>query len=109
VRVEKSWGFEEIIHNGDYCCKKLVYTRPISSSLHYHEKKHETFVVSEGEFVLEMGEEILTPRALRAGDYVVLKPGTKHRLTCMTQRGTVIEASTHDDPEDCVRLIPSQP
>jgi mannose-6-phosphate isomerase-like protein (cupin superfamily) len=104
MRVEKSWGYEEIIHNGDYCCKLLVYTKPIASSLHYHEHKHETFVVLSGQFVLETdtGIEDLMP-----GDHVVLYPLNRHRVRCMLP-GTIVEASTHDYPADCIRLIPSE-
>jgi mannose-6-phosphate isomerase-like protein (cupin superfamily) len=104
VIVEKSWGREEIIHNYIYCCKKLVYNRPIASSLHSHTRKHETFVVASGVF------EILLPwgvQRMEAGDSVVLPPGTLHRIRCVTP-GTIIEASTHDDPTDCIRLLPSE-
>jgi mannose-6-phosphate isomerase-like protein (cupin superfamily) len=111
VRVEKSWGYEEIIHNGDYCCKKLVYTRQIASSLHYHNKKHECFVVCAGRFTLEIGDEF---REIGPGDTVVIPSGTKHRLGYLGggwdfgRMGVISEASSHDDPEDCVRLVPSE-
>ena len=102
--VSKTWGHEEIIHNGAYCCKKLVYTRAISSSLHYHEKKHETFVVGSGQFELEI-QGVL--RIMKPGDSEVVPPLVAHRLRCVVP-GTVFEASSHDDPEDCVRLVPSE-
>ena len=104
MRVEKSWGYEEIIHNGDYCCKLLVYTRQIASSYHYHERKHETFYVSEGYFHLEQDGEF---RYLKRGDFVVIPPSSKHRVICVRE-GIIVESSTHDDPADCVRLIPSE-
>ena len=101
----KNWGYEELLHNGKYCCKLLVYTKPEkSSSLHYHEKKHETFVVTSGRFLLQVGDE--PPRKVLQGDYVVLPPLTKHRITCIMP-GVIVEASTTDDQDDCVRLIPS--
>lgn len=107
-RIEKSWGYEEIIINGEYCCKKLVYTHPCASSLHFHLHKHETFVVGEGLFHLshtanaEDAETVLKP-----GDYVVLNPCRPHRIRCIVP-GFIVEASTHDDPDDCVRIIRSE-
>lgn len=103
--IEKSWGFERLIHNGAYCMKLLVYTKRIASSLHYHVAKHESFYVASGKFVLEnaMGPS----QMMNPGDSVVLGPGAHHRLRCL-EPGTIVEASTHDDPEDCVRLIPSE-
>lgn len=113
TRVTKNWGYEEIIHNGDYCCKALVYLHRVRSSLHYHEKKHETFVVATGLFRLEHDATladglgvIAKTEILRPGMFVVLPPDHIHRITCL-EPGTIIEASTHDDPEDCVRLAPS--
>lgn len=108
-RIEKSWGYEEIIHNGTYCCKKLVYTHPSTSSLHYHVEKHECFVVAAGLFKLQSG--LVSPaydewRIFGPGDFIVLSPGTPHRLRCIAP-GFIVEASTHDDPNDCVRLIQS--
>lgn len=105
LKVEKTWGFEQIIHNGDYCCKLLVYRRPIASSMHYHPKKHETFYIASGWFEVEIGNN----RAEVMGPYqsIVIPPNTPHRVRC-TIPGTIVEASTHDDPEDVVRLIPSE-
>ncbi len=112
--IEKSWGHEEILVNGAYCMKLLVYTRTIASSLHYHVRKHETFFVSSGLFRLEHGVELeegalrsYSIEELKPGDHVVLPPLTLHRLRCL-RPGVIVEASTHDDPEDCVRLIASE-
>ena len=107
MRIEKNWGYEEILHNGDYCCKLLVYTKPIASSLHYHERKHETFVVNSGSFRLTTGALADEHRLLLPGDYVVLPPKMRHCIRCFAP-GTIVEASTHDYPEDCVRLVPSE-
>jgi quercetin dioxygenase-like cupin family protein len=121
VRVEKSWGYEQILHNGFYCMKLLVYTKPIASSLHFHEHKTETFYVSSGSFELEVcdyiwgptedGGVVSTARKTRKtfvpGSYVHLPAGVHHRLRCM-EPGIVVEASTRDDPDDCVRLEPSE-
>ena len=112
MRTAKTWGYEELVHNGDYCMKLLVYTRTIASSLHYHERKHETFYVASGQFQLEINElpygrvdrfhAVLMP-----GKTVVLPPNTVHRVRCIVP-GVIVEASSHDDPNDCVRLEPSE-
>jgi len=103
-RVDKSWGHELLIHNKSYCMKLLVYEKPIASSLHFHELKHECFYVSSGHFMLEMQGKTLE---LKAGSHAIIPSGRCHRLRCLVP-GTVVEASSHDDPEDCVRLIPSE-
>lgn len=104
MRVHKTWGHEDVLHNGDYCCKLLVYTRRIASSLHYHARKHECFYVASGAFQIEVDDRPATH--LYPGDHVVLAPRTLHRLRCL-EPGTVVEASSFDDPEDCVRVVPS--
>ena len=106
MRVEKSWGHEELIFAGAYCMKLLVYERQIASSLHYHDHKHESFYVASGLFELDDGISD-EPVVMSPGCRVVLPPGTRHRLRCI-QPGVVVEASTADSPEDCVRLVPSE-
>lgn len=103
--IDKSWGFERIIHNGAYCMKLLVYTKRIASSLHYHELKHESFYVASGKFLFD--DDLGRTQMLNPGDCIVLAPGMRHRLRCI-EPGTIVEASTRDDPQDCVRLIPSE-
>jgi mannose-6-phosphate isomerase-like protein (cupin superfamily) len=106
-RIAKSWGYEEIIYNGEYCCKLLVYMKPISSSMHFHNNKHETFVVQTGIFSIRHNPLSDDWRVLDEGDYIVLPPRTIHQIRCHSP-GEIVEASTHDDPDDCVRLIPSE-
>jgi mannose-6-phosphate isomerase-like protein (cupin superfamily) len=116
MRIEKSWGFEQILTNGAYCMKLLVYRKPLMSSLHYHENKHETFYISSGVFMVEVGPLGEIPQAyalptelpkVGTGFSVVLPPRTLHRIHCL-EPGTIVEASSHDDPEDCVRIVPSE-
>jgi quercetin dioxygenase-like cupin family protein len=117
-RVDKLWGYEEMIHNDEYCAKLLVYTKPgKASSLHYHEGKKETFIITSGKFTIELAvvdpkEE--KPEALMCqsqvfepGDSITLEPYIAHRVRCL-EAGVIVECSTHDDPDDCVRLVPSE-
>lgn len=104
----KSWGYEQEIYNspGKYCVKLLVYTkRGIASSLHYHEKKEETFVITTGEFQIEIND--YDPFKVGQGNFFTLKPGDRHRVRCI-QPGVIVECSTYDDPADCIRLVPSE-
>lgn len=111
-RQPKIWGHEIVLYNGAYCCKLLVYDAVRTSSQHYHEKKHETFVVIRGTFDIEwyMLDDPTTKGAQRFGPgaALVLEPRTVHLVKCLSREGgTIVEASTHDDPDDCVRLKPS--
>jgi quercetin dioxygenase-like cupin family protein len=106
--TEKSWGYEKLIHNGAYCMKLLVYMRPIASSLHFHTEKHESFYIASGRFEIESGAcGQYISCVHKAGDHIVLPAGTVHRVRCL-EPGTIVEASSHDDPQDCVRLEPSE-
>lgn len=111
-RIPKMWGQEIILHNGAYCCKLLQYDGIRTSSRHFHETKHETFVILKGFFDIEwhMLDDPETKGAKRFGPgaALVLEPRTVHRVTCLTESGgMIVEASSHDDPKDCVRLEPS--
>jgi len=112
IAVPKIWGREIILHDGEYCAKLLIYDGVRTSSKHYHETKHETFVVVKGEFEIEWemldhkdskGKQVFHP-----GEALVLFPRTVHRVKCLTEEGgTIFEASSKEDPDDCVRLEPS--
>ena len=53
IRVPKGWGYELWIANSPlYCGKKLVFSPNTRCSLHYHEKKDETFYIESGEGLL---------------------------------------------------------
>ena len=112
--VLKSWGREELIYNEEYCAKLLVYSTPgIASSLHYHSFKKETFIVTSGVFRIELGAldgasyKLLPAEEYTPGDSITLPPLTLHRIRCI-KPGVIVECSTHDDPDDCTRLIPSE-
>lgn len=112
VRTPKMWGQEILLTNDKYCCKLLQYDGIRTSSKHYHETKHETFVVVHGTFDIEWymldAPDVKGSQRFGPGAALVLEPRTVHKVTCLVASGgLIVEASSHDDPNDCVRLEPS--
>ena len=112
-RIVKMWGREIILHDGAYCCKLLEYDGLRTSSEHYHETKHETFVILSGLFeiswyMLDNVNDRQDAARMGPGACIVLEPRTVHRLTCVSPTGGIIvEASSKEDPNDCIRIKPS--
>jgi mannose-6-phosphate isomerase-like protein (cupin superfamily) len=102
--VAKAWGREEIVvDEREYCCKFLRISAGKQSSLHYHLKKKETFVVQSGEVCLEHNgiKEDLT-----IGDQRTILAGVAHRFS--SRDGAVLlEVSTRHEDSDCIRIEPS--
>jgi len=127
-RTEKKWGFEQTIVNNklhNYCFKELTVKANRSCSLHYHEKKNETFIIVRGclklEYIPSESFEFAEWRSqdpidllhkhgetitLFPGDQFVLPINTPHRFTGKTEC-TFFEISNYHDDKDVVRLIPS--
>lgn len=104
--VTKSWG-EEVWHynDGDYCMKELNIVRGAASSMHVHPIKKETFLVVEGVVVLEFPfGQGLEMHEMHPGDSHTIMPRQPHRFFCLTPTAKVVEASTHHDDADVVRL-----
>lgn len=101
--VPKVWGNELIIVNNDNYCGKILLLNPgYQSSLHYHEKKHETFYVLEGTCYLEIGAVFQTAAL---GHLITIEPKTPHRFfNPTTSLVKIIEFSTHDDDADSIRI-----
>ena len=83
------------------------------SSLHYHNKKDETFLVLDGFVELErvlridslMGtDNKFSVKTLVPGDKVRLEPERAHRFRALNGDAFVLEVSTAHDDEDVVRL-----
>ena len=110
--VNKSWGQEDIIiHNGLYCGKILtVQPYGIASSVNYHKLKTKTFYVLSGTLYLQLCDEtgkVLTQFTLATENTYTITPLTPHRFYTMGTECRFLEFSTHDDPEDSYRIIPS--
>ena len=104
-RIEKPWGFEEIITLNDrYCFKRLFLKAGHKTSLQYHNLKHETMYFLSGKAWLEThtGEGVVERRLVGPGDYAEVTPLTVHRV--LAEEDTLyVEAST-PELDDIVRL-----
>ena len=99
--VEKPWGKEELLEiNESYVVKRLTMNKGHQCSLQYHEKKHETIYVVQGELHILIGEEwkIYFP-----GEFVALPPNTIHRMRAVESNAVYLESST-TELDDVVRL-----
>lgn len=130
--VSKVWGREEIIcnevrgmHTGaayGYCGKRMVLVPGRRCSLHWHDRKDETFFVEHGRMRLEIAREplpfltrpplervpTLAVLELGPGQIVHILPGTLHRFSNLGFEDCVFfEFSTPDDPKDSFRVEPS--
>ena len=110
-RIDKVWGWEEVIVNNDRYCGKLLYINEgATTSFHYHDVKHETFYVMGGTVTLTRE---LVPfggtqkQTLLPGDIVELKPKCYHQLFGVTD-ACVVEFSTPHSDSDVFRLTESK-
>ena len=107
--VEKCWGREEIwADEPEYCGKNMVFEAGKRFSMHFHRTKDETWLVQSGEFnLIWINTKTATQhlQRLRPGDTWRNAPLVPHQLVCV-EAGTVVEVSTHDDPEDNYRVKP---
>jgi mannose-6-phosphate isomerase-like protein (cupin superfamily) len=120
-KIEKVWGFEEVwVNEPEYCFKILALKPGFTSSLHYHLKKKETFLVLKGYCYLEVwrGDQIETHK-LVSEDKITILPGQPHRFflkeeigvgfgELVTQPCIIYEISTHHDDSDVVRKSESR-
>ncbi|MEW5854393.1 MAG: cupin domain-containing protein [Myxococcota bacterium] len=103
-RVEKPWGHELIwAHTDRYVGKVLHIKAGHALSLQYHIVKDETLHCLSGQMELELDEgKGFYKRMLNPGESYHVKPGTKHRMTAITDTD-ILEASTAE-LNDVVRL-----
>ena len=120
-RVQKGWGYEDWLHNDHkYCGKILMVNGGLRCSLHYHEKKTETFYCRSGWLWVRIlhdvkgwdlkawgctnfkpYEQIFT---LQAGDVLELEPGVVHQFGGIEKTSEIIEFSTQHFEDDSYRL-----
>lgn len=107
--VKKGWGGELIFATNDLYCGKLMYfNQGAKFSMHFHDQKDETWLVMEGEFLvdyIDTKDASTHQKVLKEGDTWRNYPLEPHRLTCVKE-GVIIEVSTPDSVEDNYRIAP---
>lgn len=102
--VEKIWGREDWLANEpEYCGKILKLNVAHYCSKHAHPIKKETFVVLQGEVLVEFADHYMI---LKQMDVVTIEPNTWHRFVGINW-SEILEISTHHDDEDVVRYSES--
>ncbi len=104
----KGWGHEEIIHNADgYCGKILHFRKGGKCSYHYHLQKTETFYC-QGKILVRHGftDEIgaAQERILLTGDVFHVPVGLRHQMEAL-EDSRLFEFSTTDCPSDSIRIV----
>jgi len=106
--VPKAWGSEFIFATNDsYCGKLLKFNEGGQFSMHFHNKKDESWYVLEGRFILrtiDTNDATFLEVPLNPGDVWRNPPLSPHQLTCL-EAGTIIEVSTPDSIEDNYRVM----
>jgi hypothetical protein len=108
-KVEKGWGHEEIVHNADgYCGKILCFRKGGKCSYHYHNIKTETFYCV-GRVLVRFGYtddlDEVSEKILLTGDVFHVPTGLRHQMEAL-EDSRLFEFSTTDHPEDSIRIVP---
>ena len=106
ITVDKTWGEEIWLVNGDdYCGKLLIVDRNAESSYHCHKIKRETFAALEGHatLIVEGKEYVLAPFTRPK----TIEAGEKHKFIGITA-AIILEVSTHHDEADVERFSESK-
>lgn len=113
-RIEKPWGHEVIWAVTETGQGKIIaLNQGCKTSLHYHEKKDESFYLYSGQMKfftdsyesLEKDEsETKKMITMRAGDCWRVKPKILHRMEAITHC-VIFEMSTPENLEDIIRLV----
>lgn len=103
------WGRElRLVNNDEYCGKLIELTSSARSSIHFHGKKKETFIVLSGVVTVTYGNH---SQDYHAGEQITVLPGQTHSFMLATEpnniRALILEVSTHHEDSDTNRLEPS--
>jgi mannose-6-phosphate isomerase len=99
--IKKPWGQEELIEvNNNYVVKRLTMNKGHQCSLQYHEEKHETIYVVEGDLHVRIGDDW---KVFSPGEFVALPPKILHRMKAVDMDAIYLESST-PELDDVIRL-----
>lgn len=104
--VAKPWGKEIwfAYNNNKYVGKIIEVLKNKRLSLQYHQKKHETMYINQGEveLTLENNKGKLITSILKKGAAVEILPGRKHRIKAL-KNSIIFEVSTIE-VDDVIRV-----
>jgi mannose-6-phosphate isomerase-like protein (cupin superfamily) len=107
--VDTSWGKETIFASTEnYCGKFLEFTEAGNkTSMHFHMKKDESLVVTNGTFKVHFFDLSLgkaDERVLRAGDTWRNPPMFPHQIEALEAGSVIIEVSNSNLLDDTFKL-----
>ena len=111
----KQWGIEQIICRKPHACKIMTLYPGYAVSFHWHREKTESFLLIEGELIVELIDQWGKPSTIhltKPYSSVTIEKNMPHTFYCPEdQEGNTvfIEASTTDSPDDSYRIYPSGP
>ena len=114
-KVDKDWGYEIWMANNkeeNYCGKILYIKSGHSTSMHFHQKKHETFYILEGALDVEIIDTITTDKYVKTineGEVLVLDRLMPHRLVPKGGDVKFVEISTFHEDCDSYRVYRQAP
>ena len=114
-KVDKDWGYEIWMANNEkenYCGKILYIKFGHSTSMHFHQKKHETFYILEGALDIEIIDTITTDKYVKTineGEVFVLDRLMPHRLVPKGGDVKFVEISTFHEDSDSYRVYRELP
>lgn len=102
-KIEKPWGYEELLFEGDgFGFKRLVFYPEKTSSYHYHKEKNEIFYIEKGSVNLRFEN---SEKNLKQGEFVYLKKGTKHQIkNTGTENLEILEFGYPYSTKDVIRV-----
>jgi len=104
VKLEKPWGYEEIIvQNKRYVVKLLFIKANHRLSLQAHKRKHETLFALEGCPSIWIGKGAEQPIVLTPHNFIDMPKMTVHRITSEVNRDVLLLEVSTPELNDVVR------
>ena len=114
-KVDKNGGYEIWMSKNEkenYCGKILYIKFGHSTSMHFHQKKHETFYILEGALDIEIIDTITTDKYVKTineGEVFVLERLIPHRLVPKGGDVKFVEISSYHEDSDSYRVYRQNP
>ena len=114
-RLDKDWGQEIWMPNNEkenFSGQILYIKFGHSTSMHFHQKKHETFYILEGALDIEIIDTITTDKYVKTineGEVFVLDRLIPHRLVPKGGDVKFVEISTFHEDSDSYRVYRQNP